>query len=224
MHCYAELILRYVEEFSNWTIEICRVSPKALLPVCVSLISSGQSDPIIYCLVVLDIILCHSFGDDPVVVVGNCLLGSTSNGIMVLHDADYVEHIPVGLSNCFNCCRVSILIEHLLSIKLCRCMIIIGSSSNILFLIWSRRIIASPVSIRVVRIWEQIIIFGRPSDIMTSNCIDVITGSRVSEEVLITMVFVHVLDHVVKTLVVLEGIHISEVVSKQYKYIIGKVM
>jgi hypothetical protein len=37
----------------------------------------------------------------------------------VLHDADYVEHIPVGLSNCFNCCCVSVLIKHLLSIKLC---------------------------------------------------------------------------------------------------------
>lgn len=103
-------------------------------------------------------------------------------------------------------------------------MIIIGGPSDVLFLIWSRGVIASPVSIRIVRIWEQIIIFGRPGDIMTSKCIDIITGSRVSEEVLISMVFVHVLDHVVKTLVVLRGIHISKVISKQHKYIIGKVM
>lgn len=119
MHCYAELVLGYVEEFSNWTIEIGRVGSEALLPVFIGLISSDQFDPIIYCLVVQEIILCHSFGNDPIIVVDNCLSGSACNRIMVLHDADYVEHIPVGLSNCFNCFCVSVLIKNLLGIKLC---------------------------------------------------------------------------------------------------------
>lgn len=98
------------------------------------------------------------------------------------------------------------------------------SSSDILLIISSGGEVASPISFRVVAIWEHIIVFGRPFDILFLQGIHVHAWGRVEEVKFVAMMLVHIINHVVHVLIVLEGIHVSEIITEEDQDFISKIM
>ena len=100
----------------------------------------------------------------------------------------------------------------------------VRSFSGHFFIIWSRCEVSSPVSIRVVRVREHVVVFGRPGHILLEDGVDVVRRSGVPEEILVAKVLVHVFNHPVHASVVLRGIHILEVTAHDNNNIVSEVV
>lgn len=140
-----------------------------------------------------------------------------SNSHVVKHIIDFVKNILLGSS-------IQLLVNHRLSIELKGSMEVVRGSSNVSFVIWSRREVTGPVSIGVVGIWEHVVILGWPGHVMLVEGIGVDTWGRVFEVIFVRVVFIHIRDHVVHVLVVVLSIHVFEIKAPKDEDFIGLIM
>ena len=83
---------------------------------------------------------------------------------------------------------------------------------------------ACPVRIWMVTIRQHVIIFGRPLHIMPGESVHVVTRGRVQQEVFVTVILVHVRDHLVHVPVILVCLRVSKVVSEKNQKIICEIV
>jgi len=109
------------------------------------------------------------------IVVCNSLLSCTGNSVVMLVDTKVVKKLVLGSKNILQRFVIKALIKNLLSIQLVRGVEVTGSSSDVAFIVSAGAEVSSPVSIRVVTVWEHVIVFGGPCDVVASNSINVVT-------------------------------------------------
>jgi len=97
-----------------------------------------------------------------------------NNSHVVKHIIDFIKNVLLGST-------IQLLVNHLLSIELKRSMEVLGGSSDVGLVIWSGREVTGPVAIGVVRVWEHVVIFGWPCDIVLLEGVSVGTWSRILE-------------------------------------------
>mmetsp|Transcript_2490 Transcript_2490/g.3835 ORF Transcript_2490/g.3835 Transcript_2490/m.3835 type:complete len:496 (-) Transcript_2490:664-2151(-) len=164
------------------------------------------------------------FVESLVVVVGDVLLSSSSNAVVVLVDAHGIEQVPVSRLNALNVLIGSRLIEDLEREEFVARMKQGLALTHFLLGMSTRRVVTSPGVHVVVSIGEHIIIFYRPGDVLRIEGIDVGLRSRVQGRDVLVVVLVEVFDDQVHLIEVHPGVGEREVASKGNEHMISEVV
>ena len=187
---------------SNWAIQVCSICFQALLKVKVSWLErsnvlDSSHDFVTECC----LIVSPSGVESLAVVVGHSLLGSSRDTVVVLVDSHGIKHVILTSQNIRYLLRFildNILVDHRLSIELGRSLKIMLASPDLSFAVGSGREVSSPVIRWFIRVGEHVIVLDRPGVVESMNCVDVLTDSGVLEGVLISIVFIEIVNHPVK--------------------------
>jgi len=98
-------------------------------------------------------------------------------------------------------------------------MVLSADVTGVDFVSRSGSVKTSPVSIISIAVWEAIVCFHIPLNILFLNSIDVNAWSRIF--VLDLWIDrVHIFDHIIHCFIVLRGFHVSKIITKSHKNLI----
>ena len=146
-------------EYGWWTVYISCIRLVALLPFFLTFLSCKHLYSIGDCLSIPFIILAHSFIQSIDVVLSNKASWCTCDSIMMLCYSEMILKFSLSFEQVFDRGIICALVKHLLRVKKIGCVEVGWGSSDVALEVWSRRIVACPVSTRTVHIREQIVIF-----------------------------------------------------------------
>jgi hypothetical protein len=142
---------------------------------------------------------------------------------MMLKDSHSIKHVVFNSQNFsyfLGCC---ILIDYFKCVELVRSMKICLTISDEYLLVCSWGEITSPIILALISIWEHIIILCGPNNILSFNCINILTWGRVYQSD-ISNVTIKVFHKSISILENFKGISISEIISPRNKQVVSFIM
>lgn len=115
---------------------------------------------------ILLVVLRHHLRQMVHIVVSHMLLRCSSHSIMVLVNAHPVQHVFLSLNDPFNLFVWHIFLKDSLGEQIVRSMNVSLSVADLLLCSLSWGEVASPVVLRIVRVWEHVVVFDGPGQIL----------------------------------------------------------
>ena len=125
------------------------------------------------------VVSLHTSVDFLGIVISHSLLASACYCIVMLVYSHYIEHLVLLISHVWLSCWSSRLLNHFQSIEFVGSVEVVRGSSNVFLVSRSTCEVSCPVRSCVVCIWEHIVVFSRPLDVLRSDGIEILTRSTV---------------------------------------------
>jgi len=170
------------------TVQVCRVLFEAPLPLVIALNSSQGLGDLLDELRVVLVVGFHGFEQDPGVVIGHMLLACACGCVMVLVHSESVHHHMVTLQKLIYGFLGGSLIYELERVEVAGANLVVRGPSDVLFVIGSASEVARPHAHVRVSVGEEVIILGRPLNVLVVESICELGGSRVEESDIIVFI------------------------------------
>lgn len=152
------------------------------------------------------------------------LLGCSSNGIVMLVDTHPVEHAIFCFHDISHFAFLGTLLDSFHGIEVVRCMQVSLPIAHLLLgsLSWGE--VASPVILWVVRVWEHVVVFHGPGQVLCMKGVEVLARRWVKQRDVGRVMFVEILNQPVHLLEVEVGVGECEVTAKWNEHVVSKVV
>ena len=182
----------------DWAVNESGVGSGTDLPLGVRAESNVLKSSLTNELGILLVVQLVSLVQNPVVVISHSLFGGASDSVMVHQDTDGISHLGVGGKTGLLLLSRGGIVDDVQRVEQGGGIVGGGGASGILLSIGPRGEVSGPVVSSTGTVWEHVIGLGRPLVTSLSQGIDVVRRSGVPEVVSVTVLLVHILDHVVQ--------------------------